>query len=271
MRSALILLMASASCWGQIEIHYSRQTDTVTKGLIGTVPKDVALYRAEVRNVGSEEARLFPDRVGFEASAIAPMQDPEAAVSAAKGYKSKKWLWLRLIVEAAPYIGPGVLVARGLGWKIPDWGTTTAGVGTTAIAGADRLYSEGTSLNIPTTWLKDNLPEIVLRPGQGAAYLLALGGKPPETFKATIAKSATVQSKLEWSNPIYIQPAENLEVLEMPPCPPAGTVPDPCVRTFTWSPLSISSTHPQVDEDAPYVAILDRLDRESTARVGASQ
>jgi hypothetical protein len=194
MRLALLLLSCGLA-FGQVQIHYSRQSDVVTKALVGTIPQGVALYRAEVINVGTGEARVFPARVGFEAAAVAPMQDPEAAIFAAMEYKKTRWwvVGLKAAATLAPYGGAALLGLQAFGVKIPDSANTIAGSlnGGTALFNA--LHQESAKLTIPATWLRDGLPEIILRPGEPVAYLLALGGNPPATFSAEVSFSRNPQ------------------------------------------------------------------------------
>jgi hypothetical protein len=185
-----LLLLACGLAFGQVQIHYSRQSDVVTKALVGTIPQGVALYRAEVINVGTGEARVFPARVGFEAAAVAPMQDPEAAIFAAMEYKKTRWwvVGLKAAATLAPYGGAALLGLQAFGVKIPDSANTIAGSlnGGTALFNA--LHQESAKLTVPATWLRDGLPEIILRPGEPVAYLLALGGNPPVTFSAEVSQ-----------------------------------------------------------------------------------
>jgi hypothetical protein len=193
-RLPFALLLSCGLAFGQVQIHYSRQSDVVTKALVGTIPQGVALYRAEVINVGTSEARVFPARVGFEAAAVAPMQDPEAAIFAAMEYKKTRWwvVGLKAAATLAPYGGAALLGLQAFGVNIPDSANTIAGSlnGGTALFNA--LHQESAKLTVPATWLRDGLPEIILRPGEPVAYLLALGGNPPATFSAEVG-AAVVQ------------------------------------------------------------------------------
>jgi hypothetical protein len=225
MRLALLLLVVPA--FGQIEIRYSRQSDEVVKAIVGAVPKTVFVYRADVVNTGTAEARFFPSRVGFEAAVTAPMQDPEAALYAAQHFRETRWWAVALKAGAtlAPYGGAALLGLQAFGIQIPDSATTiTAGLnGGTALFNS--LHKEVTTLNVPATWLRDGLPEVILRPGEPVPYLLALGGNPPLGFVAKLGAVQIARAAQEATPELLVHMAH-----ELPP----------------------TVTHPMVDEPVIY-------------------
>lgn len=189
MKPAVICgLILASQLFGQIEIRYSRQSDPIVKALVGTVPKDIAIYRADVVNLGPTEARIYPSRVGFEAAVTAPMQDPESALFAAQNFRNTRW-WvvaLKAGALAAPYSGAALMGLQAFGIKIPDVANLVTGGASGAAALFTGLHKEAATLTIPATWLRDGMPEIILRPGEPVPYLLALGGNPPLGFTATV-------------------------------------------------------------------------------------
>lgn len=243
MRVTLALLLA-ASAFGQcIEIRYSRQGDEIVKSLIGVLPKTVALYRADVVNTCATEARMFPSRVGFEAAATAPMQDPEAALYAAQHFKDTRWwvVTLKGAAEVAKYAGPAALGLATAGVAVPAIVTGLAGgIGGGAVI-LDSYRKDASTLKVPATWLRDGLPEIILRPGEPVPYLLVLGGNPPGTFKAVVA-----------SQPQITPGAIGLEC--------NGIL---CANgLITLTSVSVLSTHPQIeDDDEREILAEERLSR----------
>ena len=221
----IVLILLALPCWGQIEIHFSRQSDEITKALIGAVPKTVSVYRADVVNTGSTEARFFPSRVGFEAALTAPMQDPEAALFAAQNFKDTRWwvVGLGILKEAAKYGGPVALGVATAGVPVPAIVTGLAGGIGGSAAVLESYRRDAAKLTVPTTWLRDGLPEIILKPGEPVPYLLALGGNPGATFTAKVGQ-AVVQTALQ-------APSAFSDVVQV-----AGQI-------------SITQTHPQIPDE----------------------
>jgi hypothetical protein len=255
MRLALLLLLV-VPAFAQIEIRYSRQSEEVVKAIVGAVPKTVFVYRADVVNTGTAEARFFPSRVGFEAAVTAPMQDPEAALYAAQHFRETRWWAVALKAGAtlAPYGGAALLGLQAFGIQIPDSATTiTAGLnGGTALFNS--LHKEVTTLNVPATWLRDGLPEVILRPGEPVPYLLALGGNPPLGFVAKVVAQATIKESLT------VPPAAPLGIGCMPIN--GGACADGSVI------VTLTTTHPQIDDPVIYdtARIAEMIQERSAAR-----
>lgn len=250
MRSLALLLLALPAFGQCIEIHYSRQADEVVKALVGTVPKTVSVYRADVVNTCPTETRFFPSRVGFEAATVAPMQDPEAALFAAQNFKDTRW-WVVLLKgasEVAKYAGPAALGLSTAGVAVPALVTGLAGgIGGGAVL-LDGYRKQASELKVPATWLRDGMEEIIIPPGRDVPYLLALGGKPGETFTAKVGQ-AVVQTALQ-------APSDFSDVVQV-----AGQI-------------SITQTHPQIPDEqeqieAARMALVVRMIQERTAARGA--
>jgi hypothetical protein len=245
MKLAVVVALLACQSYGQscIEIHYSRQADEVVKELLGVVPKTVSVYRADVVNTCQNETRFFPSRVGFEAAGSgAPMQDPEATLFAAQHFKDTRW-WvvsLGILRDTAKYAGPAALGLSTAGIAVPAIVTGLAGGiggGTAIIEGYRQKAAE---LKVPATWLRDGLPEIILKPGEPVSYLLALGGKPDTTFKVSVAS--------------LFPPVTRISAIE----PTAANIP------------VISATHPMVDEPVIYdIARIAAMIMERSRAIGA--
>lgn len=239
MRLAALLLLALPLA-AQVEIRFSRQSDEVVRALVGTVPKTVAVYRADVVNVGPNETRFFPSRVGFEAAVTAPMQDPEAALFAAQNFKDTRWwvVTLKGLNLVAKYAGPAALGLSTAGVAVPAIVTGLAGGIGGGAALIDGYHREAARLNVPATWLRDGLSEIILKPGEPVPYLLALGGNPPLGF---VAKLQAISQEPKFS------PTSHQVVLAIP-----------------------IATHPMVDEPVIYdTARIAEMIRERSRAIGA--
>tara|TARA_R110000868_G_scaffold187432_4_gene429960 strand:+ start:1816 stop:2553 length:738 start_codon:yes stop_codon:yes gene_type:complete len=245
MRFAALLL--ALPVWG-LDVTYSKQADVIPAAYVGRAVKGVAIYRAQACNTGTGEERFFPARIGFEASKVAPQQDPTAALFAAREYKSRSKLSVitGALIEIAPYAGLAMPLLGSLGVAIPDWaigvGGGTAGI-TTAL---QRYNSQATHLEVPANWLLDGMPERILQPGQCEAFMLALGGKPPLVFNTVMV--ATTHPTINASAPEREQ-----------------------------AKLLLSSTHPQIaevdemEEVHQYAEKIAALIRERSAQIGAQQ
>lgn len=194
MKLALLAAFLSLPAAAQIECHYSRLADSVVKQILSTVPRDVHVYRADCVNMGAAEARMFPSRIAFEAAAVAPMQDPEASLYAASNYRKSRWwvVLLKGVGMASGYAGPALLGLTAAGVAIPDIASTLAGGSAAGAALFNGLHDGAARLTVPTTWLRDGLPEIILKPGEPVPYLIALGGTPPGTFARTVGAQVMV-------------------------------------------------------------------------------
>ena len=224
-----VLLLACVPIWA-LDVTYSRQADVIPAAYVGRAVKGVAIYRAQACNTGAVEERFFPARIGFEASKVAPQQDPAAALFAAREYKSRSKLSVitGALIGIAPYAGLAMPLLGSLGVAIPDWaigvGGGTAGI-TTAL---QRYNSQATHLEVPANWLMDGMPERILQPGQCEAFMLALGGKPPPVFNTVMV--ATGKQSLQ------VQPAIIVSSLEREQAAPLLT------------PTATRPQFPEVDE-----------------------
>jgi len=267
-----VLLLACVPIWA-LDVTYSRQADVIPAAYVGRAVKGVAIYRAQACNTGTVEERFFPARIGFEASKVAPQQDPAAALFAAREYKSRSKLSVitGALIEIAPYAGLAMPLLGSLGVAIPDWaigvGGGTAGI-TTAL---QRYNSQATHLEVPANWLMDGMPERILQPGQCEAFMLALGGKPPATFNTVMVAT--------------IQPASALEREQAKPLLTATAYLEAypgcnCTQKYDVGTITLAylgATHPQtpevdeIEEVHQYAERIAAMIRERSAQIGEQQ
>lgn len=253
MKLALLAIFLSIPAFSQFSITASAQRPEVPSSYIGKpIPAGFTVYLVQACNESATDASIYVDRIAHELSQAAPLQDGGAVLYAARAVKESNW--------KVTALKAGGLIAMAAGGYASAGATTVLGQvagGVGGAAGISALLKNRSEqlarLDVPANWWTPDSTRIAaLHSGQCIQPLLMVLGGPdldPVISQFIYAPGTSA----------FI-PAGFLDhfILKAPEAPVVAPAPSgPIV------------THPQVNEEDEHLALVIRMTRENSVRIGA--
>jgi len=250
-RLAIGILALGVTAQGQISITASRQDPAVPRAYVGAdIPKSLAIYLTTACNQGDAPITFYRDRIAAEIAKLAPLQDGEAILYAARVKKSsgKRVALLSIGTMLVPVVGSALAAAMA------GSALTTGAAAAGGIPGIVSMLSgrreQLTRLDVPENWwTADPTRLVALQSGQCMEPMMLALGQPADANMHVLLQQAAVI-------PASISSAGDDGIWILP-----------VVKQH----LTTERTHPILDEDLERAEQIAAWVRERTAAQGAQQ